>query len=128
MQLVKCLVELNMTQVDSMLKLKCLKDIIGLLQLLLAEKVQILNLIPKEMLIHKLFDYIKMICDFSIKSESLRGYSYEVLKKRIEAARLRKLSNKLHTLNAKNDKKVEDDEGDSEDKILYETLLREFKD
>lgn len=117
-----------MTQVDSMLKLKCLKDIIGLLQLLLAEKVQILNLIPKEMLIHKLFDYIKMICDFSIKSESLRGYSYEVLKKRIEAARLRKLSNKLHTLNAKNDKKAEDDEGDSEDKILYETLLREFKD
>jgi hypothetical protein len=31
-------------------------------------------------------------------------------------------------LNAKNDKKAEDDDGDSEDKILYETLLREFKD
>ncbi len=52
-----------------MLKLKCLKDIIGLIQLLLSDKMHILAQIPKELLINKLFHYIEMICDFSIRSE-----------------------------------------------------------
>lgn len=73
-----------------MLKLKCLKDLVSLIQLLLKDKYQLLEQVDRPSLVHKLLDQIEMICDFSIKSEEQRGYSYETLVKRIDAAKVRK--------------------------------------
>jgi len=39
-----------------MLKLKCLKDMIGLIQLLLKDRIYLLDQVPRPILIHKLFD------------------------------------------------------------------------
>lgn len=52
-----------------MLKLKCLKDLVNLIQLLLKDKYQLLEQVDRASLVHKLLDQIEMICDFSIKSE-----------------------------------------------------------
>ena len=42
-QLIKCVVELNVTEVDSSLKLKCLKDLVSLILLLLRERTHLLG-------------------------------------------------------------------------------------
>lgn len=109
---------MNITEIDNMLKLKCLKDMIGLIQLLLKDRIYLLDQVPRPILIHKLFDQIELICDFSIRSEIGRGYSFETLLKRIEANRIRKLNLKtLQTNNKVEVKKAEEDD-ESEDKII----------
>lgn len=55
-QLIKCLINMNITEIDNMLKLKCLKDMIGLIQLLLKDRIYLLDQVPRPILIHKLFD------------------------------------------------------------------------
>ena len=56
LQLIKCLINMNITEIDNMLKLKCLKDMIGLIQLILKDRLYILEQVPRPILIHKLFD------------------------------------------------------------------------
>lgn len=70
---------------------------------------------------------IELICDFSINQEQQRGYSYETLMKKIEAARVKKLQARLHSLNS-DKKKNDDDDGDSEDKTIQQQLKNDFKD
>jgi hypothetical protein len=89
-QLIKCVIELNVTEVDSMLKLKCLKDLIALISMLLKEQASLLAEIPGKQLVHRLLDHIELICDFSNQSEFKRGYTIETLQNKIEAARIRK--------------------------------------
>jgi hypothetical protein len=55
-QLIKCVIELNVTEVDSMLKLKCLKDLIALISMLLKEQSSLLAEIPGKQLVHRLLD------------------------------------------------------------------------
>lgn len=55
-QLIKCVIELNVTEVDSMLKLKCLKDLIALISMLLKEQSSMLAEIPGKQLVHRLLD------------------------------------------------------------------------
>lgn len=55
-QLIKCIIQLNVTEVDSMLKLKCLKELINLIQQLLKDRTNLLEQVPKDELTQKLLD------------------------------------------------------------------------
>lgn len=49
-----------------MLKLKCLKELIGLTQVLLKDRTDLLKQVPTNELTTRLLDMIELICDFSI--------------------------------------------------------------
>ena len=60
-----------------MLTLKCLGDLISIIQTVIKDRLQIINNLPIGNIIYRLVEYIEMICDFSIRTEVTRGESYE---------------------------------------------------
>ena len=86
--------DLNITKVESMLTLKCIKALIStiyafmggngennsaLLQAVAAKNKQLLPL-----LVQKNINFIDLICSFSIEEEKERGESYDEIQKRLE--------------------------------------------
>ena len=91
-QLLKCLLELNISEIDSMLKLKSLQSLLELTIKCLPGNEAVISELgaDKPILLQRLLHYVELVCDFSIKNEEARGLSYEALTARINQAKIKK--------------------------------------
>lgn len=77
-QFLKCLAQLNITEIDSMLKLKCLQEMIDLISKNSPQLLSVKNQ-SFDILVVRCLKYIEMICEFTIKNEQKRGLSFDGL-------------------------------------------------
>lgn len=129
--MIDCLVKLKINAIESMLTLKCLGDLISIVQKLISERVSIIGNLPRGKIISRILEYIEMICDFSLQKEIARGESFEQILRRIDNAKLKKTRQKMLMSGNKADTKKneeQDNDVDSDDKKLHQNMLKQFKD
>ena len=60
-----------------MLTLKCLGELINIIEKVIAGRHYVIENLPRGDIIKRLFDYIEMICELSLKKEQSRGETFE---------------------------------------------------
>lgn len=88
----------------------------------------------REASVLKVIGLLNAICNYSIEQENLRGETVESIQKKIHYAKQRKQRQKA-MLNGNTDRQTntanqaadEDDDGDSEDKKQYLSIIKDFK-
>ena len=95
-QLLQCILHLNIQVIDSMLKLKCLKDLTALTLSLLAIDSSVIQQVDSQAFLKRVLCLAELLCDFSIRQETQRGYTYEHLQNKIKQEGQKKYLARLH--------------------------------
>jgi len=70
-------VRLNLQSIESQLALKCLGELINIIQNIILNNKHLVSNFSKANIIKRIFDYVEMICELSIRNELKRGESSE---------------------------------------------------